>query len=428
MQGIGLSLEQAYIRRNMEMSNKIIDFTELASPVPGEGLEQMTRLIALRKGMNCVWAGRGADGGKDLIITEIQKGPMSSNKITWLVSCKDKAKSGASVSEGDLPATGVIDKLQQHKANGFFLVTTTTVSTAAKSLLDSLEKSNGGNIHTLVWDVAELTAILLEPENALLLQQFLPESYKRIQGLTTLEGAIFSFRDQIPGDLLNDIMHMVKPYAANAPKGADIWRFDAVSASVIDDVLNHLLIEKDVIAAVSATEGIEYDAFVALLKFLSAEYRQECREYLYELVVNHDDSDLVFNAYQFLSDTYELSRHEIIKLSPYVDDENHIIYLREAATHVVQVLLRREGNYEVYISIDDMPEPNLIQDVHVDSIQFYLKHEGRVEFYGLLTMEINVCEAKDMAPIQEISGKFEGYFDISGVFLEEVFLIPGNDY
>jgi hypothetical protein len=131
----------------------LIDFTELVSAVPGEGLQGLTRQLGQRKGLSPVWCGRGPDGGRDLTFTEILSGSLSKEKTTWLVSCKDKAKSGDSVGEKDLPPPGIKDKLAQHKANGFLLVTTTTVSSSAKALLDSFDKSNGGDYHILVWDL-----------------------------------------------------------------------------------------------------------------------------------------------------------------------------------------------------------------------------------------------------------------------------------
>ncbi len=128
----------------------LINFAELVSNVPGEGLEGLVRLLARRRQLSPVWSGRGADRGRDLLFTETLSGPLVQEKITWLATCKDKARSGESVGERDLPSPGIRDKLEQHEANGFLLVTTTTVSTAAKSLLDSLDGSTEARIYTLV--------------------------------------------------------------------------------------------------------------------------------------------------------------------------------------------------------------------------------------------------------------------------------------
>ena len=240
------------------MDTQIIDFKELISPVPGEGLEQLTRQIGRKKGLSPSWSGRGADGGRDLIFTEILSGPMSKDKITWLVSCKDKAKSGELASEKDLPSTGIRDKLIQHKAQGFLLVTTTTVSTGAKALLDSLDKTNGGEIYTLVWDASELTSILLDPTYHDLLRQFLPEGYRRLLGLTSIEGALLSFQDEIPSDVMKEIMRLVKPYGEISLKGSKVWPYDNASADAIDDIVSDLLVDEEPEEAVQSTENISY--------------------------------------------------------------------------------------------------------------------------------------------------------------------------
>ena len=162
-------------------STNLIDFVELVSSVPGEGLEELVRHIGQRMDLSPSFSGRGPDGGRDLFFTESVAGSVSKRKIKWLVSCKDKAMSGQAVTEADLPQPGVRDKVIQHKADGFLLVTTTTPSGAAKALLDGLDKGDGGEIYTCVWDKSELTRILLRPENSDLVKQFFPETTAELQ-------------------------------------------------------------------------------------------------------------------------------------------------------------------------------------------------------------------------------------------------------
>jgi hypothetical protein len=140
----------------MPKAQSLIDFAELVSAVPGEGLEELVRQIGRRKGLSPSWSGRGSDSGRDLYFTETLSGSLSKEKITWLVSCKDKAKSNESVSERDLPAPGIKDKLAQHDANGFLLVTTTTVGSCMLNggilllgYLRPLSRSRVGRISTL---------------------------------------------------------------------------------------------------------------------------------------------------------------------------------------------------------------------------------------------------------------------------------------
>lgn len=53
----------------MNDSPDLIDFTGLVSQVPGEGLEQLARILGHRLGLSPSWSGRGGDGGKDLKFT-----------------------------------------------------------------------------------------------------------------------------------------------------------------------------------------------------------------------------------------------------------------------------------------------------------------------------------------------------------------------
>jgi hypothetical protein len=97
----------------------ILDFKELstsrASSSAGEDLEGLVRELGKRVGLNPDWAGRGADQGRDLFFMERRKGVLGSEDLRWLVSCKDFANSGRSVSEHDVGS--VSDKVSQHNAN-----------------------------------------------------------------------------------------------------------------------------------------------------------------------------------------------------------------------------------------------------------------------------------------------------------------------
>jgi hypothetical protein len=76
---------------DMTRSSNLIDFRELVSAVPGEGLEELVRHIGHKKNLLPNFSGRGADGGRDLFFTETLVGEISIQKLKWLVSCKDKA-------------------------------------------------------------------------------------------------------------------------------------------------------------------------------------------------------------------------------------------------------------------------------------------------------------------------------------------------
>ena len=274
----------------------LIDFRELASKVRGEKFEWLIRSLAKNLGLSPVFSGRGPDQGKDLILTEYLQGAVSRVKITWLVSCKDFT--GTSVSEKDLPQSGIKDKLEQHNADGFLLATTTTVSTGAKALLDGLDNSSRGFPHIQIWDQTELTTLLLNPKHHEVLKQFLPESYRRVKGLTTIEGALLEFRDQLPDTVINQIMNLIRPYSEVSLKGSTVWPYDSEMASIIDDVFVNLLVQKNVDEAAQITEGLNLEAFMALAESLLERFVNECFDYLYNVVTRHHSSDFRLNAFQ----------------------------------------------------------------------------------------------------------------------------------
>lgn len=402
----------------MENTLGLIDFKELISPVPGEGLEQLVRHIGRKKGLSPVWSGRGADRGRDLFFTEELHGALSQRKVKWLVSCKDKAKSNESVNERDLPASGIGDKLTQHKADGFLLVTTTTVSTGAKELLDSLDVNNGGNIHTLVWDSAELTTILLDPEYHNVLEQFLPKSYERVRGLTSLEGAILSFRDQLPDVVLTHILRLVEPYTSSPLKGSVIWPHDSDSASAIDDIVVNLLIRTNLDKAVAATKDIEYDAFVALCEKLHDRYPNDCYRYLVVIIHKHEDVDLRFNAAQFLLDYYEIDAATRIELSGYLEQDALVeLYGSEIIYFLRQELLENTPNYALHSQLDILSSATIIDAVDITSLTIEPEAGARINFSGEIDVDTTLQYGEDVVRDFSCSGHFEGYFDEHGMYL-----------
>jgi hypothetical protein len=404
----------------MTTPKQIIDFTELISAVPGEGLEELTRQIGRRKGLSPSWSGRGPDGGRDIIFTEILSGSLSKEKITWLVSCKDKAKSGDSVREKDLPYPGIKDKLAQHKATGFLLVTTTVVSTGAKALLDGLDKSNGGEIHTLVWDSSELIAILLDPDNQDILKQFFPESYKRVKGLTSLEGALLAFRDQIPDEILADAMRLVSPYSESPLKGSIVWPYDFESAETIDRIVRCLIIDEDPVRATEVTENIEFDAFIALAEILHSHYPEECYSYLVSIATNHPEADVRFNAAQFLFDNYEIIPRVRMEIAAHLDSESlGELYSSEIVNFVEEQLFSNTPEYDLYDSLDQMSSATQIDYIQILDLLIEAEDENRIDFSGNMIVETTFMFEKEKMGEHSFYGVFSGYFNEYGMYLEE---------
>jgi hypothetical protein len=409
----------------MEKSQPLIDFKELVSAVPGEGLERLVRQIGHRKELSNSWSGRGADRGLDLLFTESLSGPLSKEKITWLVSCKDNAKSGKSVDEKDLP--NITDKLFQHKANGFLLVTTTTITTGAKKLLDDLDKSNGGNIHTLVWDSSELTTMLLEPANQDLLMQFFPKSYQNVKSLTSLEGSILAFRDQLPDEILAEIMHLVRPYSEFSLKGSIIWPYDSASATVIDQIIKYVIITPNPDEAVSVTEQIEYDAFMALVTQLHESYPEECFVYLSAIVCQHHEPDIRFNATQFLFENYEVSPYDYILFATHLEPDGLAeLFSSEVMLFVEEELRNNTPDYDIYKQIDILSSVTQIDSVEAGDLDFNAFDEERIEFTGHMYIQIELFFDGEKMGTEHLSGSFSGYLDANGMYLEEAFADKNN--
>lgn len=173
----------------------LVDFSELSRD--GAGLEGLARLLGLSLGLEVEWTGIGPDGGKDLIFKDLEKGHLGSTSFKWLVQCKDFSESNKTVGDSDVPS--ILDKVEQHKCNGFLLIVTTRVSAGLTLRMSSLK------LKTQVWDQYELTQLLLQPQNDLLLLQFFPTSYSKIQNYKKASSeSLNAFRSVSEADIGDD--------------------------------------------------------------------------------------------------------------------------------------------------------------------------------------------------------------------------------
>src|ERR1700754_4769856 len=148
----------------------MLDFKEL--PSDGIKFEQLVREILLTEGFEIHWTGAGADGGRDLVLTEKMVGPLSEKKRKWLVSCKHNAHSSKSVNPTDLgdfsADCAAID------ATGYLLVCSTQPTSAAVKRLEEVKIAK--NIETLFWDAIEIEKRLMSPNSFGLINIFFPIS------------------------------------------------------------------------------------------------------------------------------------------------------------------------------------------------------------------------------------------------------------
>lgn len=352
------------------------------------------------------------------MLTETLDGQLSQRVIRWVVSCKDKAKSGASIAESDLPS--IPNKLTQYKADGFLLVTTTTVGSAAKQVLDGHDSRIGGEYHIGVWTSAELTSMLLNTSNRDLLKQFFPESFRRVEGLTSIEGALLRFQDQIPGEVLDDVMRLLRPYSDTPLKGDIVWPYDAESAAVIDAIVRHLLIEDDPIAAADMVkEPIEYDAFLALLNQLQAGYGDECFELLDAVITRNADPGVRLNAFQFLTENTEVHPVDQIRLASHLDSEGlQIVYSSEIAGYVEETLTVEAGEFSLYDDLNELSSATTIDSIWITEVHFEPSSASSISFRGKMSVVSSLSFEREHMGNISLPGEFEGHFDAFGTYLD----------
>ncbi|QQF06228.1 restriction endonuclease [Sinorhizobium meliloti] len=144
----------------------MIDYTEIDD---GDAWEAFAHDYLMALGLVVdVPPGRGPDGGRDMLVKETLKGKLASQSFTWLVSCKHYATSGKAV--GTEHETNIIDRLAQHKADGFIGFYSTMASAALIERLKDLRDQrkiaefkiyDGSHIETGFHDVG-LSGVLLK--------------------------------------------------------------------------------------------------------------------------------------------------------------------------------------------------------------------------------------------------------------------------
>lgn len=152
-----------------------IDFKEIPLPTKGAERDQFEffarDFLKLLGFEIIIGPDRGADAGRDLVIEEQRKGIAGETTVRWLVSCKHKAHSGASVTPDD--ESDIHDRLHTHGCKGFlgFYSTLPSSGLAAKLNAPSLP------YEVQVYDSARIEATLLASGAGLqLARRYFPKS------------------------------------------------------------------------------------------------------------------------------------------------------------------------------------------------------------------------------------------------------------
>ncbi|WP_019878551.1 hypothetical protein [Succinispira mobilis] len=157
----------------------IIDFREIPEAHLASGLQDTFELFArdffvdIFKFKIISEPSRGADGGKDLLVSESHQGTLSASSFTWLVSCKHKAHSGKTITSND--ENNIKDRLSEHKANGFIGFYSTLPSSGLNNRFESFKSEN----RIEIFDREKIEKYILEHKRYELFKRYFPKSYKR---------------------------------------------------------------------------------------------------------------------------------------------------------------------------------------------------------------------------------------------------------
>ncbi|RVQ51463.1 restriction endonuclease [Sinorhizobium meliloti] len=402
----------------------ILDFRELSasksSSPAGEDLEGLVRELGKLLGLNPEWSGRGADQGRDLFFTESRKGAIGSRSLRWLVSCKDFARSGRSVSEADVGS--VSDKITQHKADGFLLVTTTTVSTGLKSLLDTLHEH--GAVETKIWDRHELEHLLLRDANVGLVKRFLPASYTAYQRLSTLPQALESLRVLVPPAIYKKIQTVIEAYHVDDSwiSGERIWPDDQASARTIDRALSLLLERNDPAQAAQelAHGEIEFDAFEAALKTLAALKPGQTAQLCRDLIKARNGEGPSLFAFRFYAERYEPTNEEQIELAVELATEDLVeLYGDEISVFIYEELTTAPEKYRAWDDLDSLSSHTRLEGVHSYDLTVRPSEDrSKIEFLASVEISVELSYDNETAPTSlSFPGEVQGYIDPYGIYI-----------
>jgi hypothetical protein len=158
----------------------VLDFREIPIPTVGatrDQFELFAREFLEFIGFKViVGPDRGPDGGRDLVVLEARTGVAGETQVKWLVSCKHKAHSGASVTPEDEP--DIYDRVRTHACQGFLGFYSTIPSSGLATKLDAPTLQ----FEVQVYDPEKIERHLLTSSAGLALaKRFFPKSLTRWQ-------------------------------------------------------------------------------------------------------------------------------------------------------------------------------------------------------------------------------------------------------
>ncbi len=159
----------------------MIDFTEISD---GDTWELFSRDFFSALGFVIeIDPSRGADAGKDFVISEQVSGRLHTKKFTWLVSCKHNATSGKAVGLND--EANIRERLEQHNCDGFIGFYSTLASTA---LVERLEKARQYQHiqNYAIYDGQKISGYFFDVGFSRIASRYFPQSYNKSRPIQKL--------------------------------------------------------------------------------------------------------------------------------------------------------------------------------------------------------------------------------------------------
>ncbi|MDR3522061.1 MAG: hypothetical protein P4L54_10670 [Acidocella sp.] len=172
----------------------LIDWTEIPD---GDSWELFARDFLAELGFVIdVGPGRGPDAGKDLIVSEQLRGKLRGRKFSWLVSCKHYAASDKAIGP-DLESN-IMDRITQHKVDGFMGFYSTMPTSGLVDRLSALEEEAKVGAWE-VFDRKKIEGHFVTTGLSKLAMRYIPLSYARIRPIQKLFGQYKGMHCEICG-------------------------------------------------------------------------------------------------------------------------------------------------------------------------------------------------------------------------------------
>lgn len=165
----------------MKQNAPILNFNEIND---GEQFENLTAtfLRSLKKKgllVKVEQSGRGADGGRDILVTFNTNDPIDNFVRKWVVQCKFHSET---VNRQDLADVNIPSLIHQYGADGYLLVCKNGVTSKLTEMFESLNKNCKFHYNYKIWNGAEFINKIYADSQ--IQQQFFPKYFAMITNIT----------------------------------------------------------------------------------------------------------------------------------------------------------------------------------------------------------------------------------------------------